>query len=109
MPSSFTNLMRRFLGSKDREAATEESADAVEYEGYRIRPTSRKQGSQWLTAGTISKTFAAGAPMCCWYQIQASGLIGSPTVPSRRIFERSYDCGISSPSFISARIAVGAV
>ena len=48
-------------------------------------------------------------PMTVWYQIQASGLIGSPTVPSRRSFDRSYLFGNSSPSFISARIAVGAV
>ena len=28
-------------------------------------------------------------PTCSWYQIQASGLIGSPTVPSRRRLVRS--------------------
>ncbi len=49
------------------------------------------------------------APMTRWYQIQASGLIGSPTLPSSRSFDRSCLRGSSSPSFISARIAVGAV
>ena len=48
-------------------------------------------------------------PITRWYHIQASGLMGSPTVPSSRKEERSYFPGSSSPSFISARIAVGAV
>ena len=33
-------------------------------------------------------------PMCSWYQIQASGLIGSPTVPSSRRVERSCRVGM---------------
>ena len=48
-------------------------------------------------------------PITRWYHIQASGLIGSPTLPSSRSRDRSYFAGMSSPSFISARIAVGAV
>ncbi len=48
-------------------------------------------------------------PMCSWYQIHASGLIGSPTVPSRRRVERSCRSGCSVPHFMKARIAVGAV
>jgi hypothetical protein len=40
---------------------------------------------------------------------QASGLIGSPTVPSRRSVDRSWRFTGSSPSRISARMAVGAV
>src|SRR5258708_24653448 len=32
-------------------------------------------------------------PIVCWYQIHASGLIGSPTVPSRRSEERSLFFG----------------
>jgi hypothetical protein len=48
-------------------------------------------------------------PMTSWYHIHASGLIGSPTLPSSRSDERSYERGIASPSFISARSAVGAV
>ena len=49
------------------------------------------------------------APMVSWYQIQASGLIGSPTVPSRRSCDRSWPAGHSSPHFMKARMAVGAV
>ena len=48
-------------------------------------------------------------PMTRWYQIQASGLIGSPTVPSSRSDDRSCLFGNSSPHFMKARIAVGAV
>ena len=48
-------------------------------------------------------------PMCRWYQIQASGLIGSPTVPSSRSDQRSCLAACSGPHFIWARIAVGAV
>jgi hypothetical protein len=48
-------------------------------------------------------------PMTFWYQIQASGLIGSPTLPSRRKLERSCFLGQSSPARMNARIAVGAV
>ena len=48
-------------------------------------------------------------PMTERYHIQASGLIGSPTLPSKRSEERSYCAGMWSPSFISARSAVGAV
>src|SRR5262249_49072388 len=48
-------------------------------------------------------------PITSWYQIHASGLIGSPTVPSKRNELRSWRCGHSTPHFIKARIAVGAV
>src|SRR5688572_13738586 len=48
-------------------------------------------------------------PMCLRYQIQASGLMGSPTVPSKRRLERSCFAGHSSPHLMNARIAVGAV
>ncbi len=48
-------------------------------------------------------------PTTRWYHIHASGLIGSPTLPSSRSELKSYCAGHSSPSRISARIAVGAV
>ena len=48
-------------------------------------------------------------PMCSRYQIHASGLIGSPTLPSRRSWERSCRAGCSVPHFMKARMAVGAV
>jgi hypothetical protein len=48
-------------------------------------------------------------PMTSWYHSQALGLIGSPTEPSRRSLVRSWRAGYSSPHFMQARIAVGAV
>jgi hypothetical protein len=48
-------------------------------------------------------------PIASRYQIHASGLIGSPTDPSTRSDDRSNVSGISRPSFMNERIAVGAV
>src|SRR3954454_12858186 len=48
-------------------------------------------------------------PMCSWYHIQASGLIGSPTEPSSFNDDRSCFAGSSAPHFMKVRIAVGAV
>ena len=48
-------------------------------------------------------------PMTRWYQVQASGLIGSPTLPSRRSDDRSCLLGHSSPQRMNERMAVGAV
>ncbi len=48
-------------------------------------------------------------PMWVWYQIHASGLIGSPTLPSRRRLDRSCLAGCAVPHFMKARMAVGAV
>ena len=48
-------------------------------------------------------------PMTSWYQSHAFGLIGSPTLPSRRSFDKSCLFGYSSPHLMHARIAVGAV
>ena len=48
-------------------------------------------------------------PITLWYQSHAFGLIGSPTVPSSRSFDRSWRSGYSAPHFTQARIAVGAV
>ncbi len=47
-------------------------------------------------------------PMFSWYQSQASGLIGSPTDPSRRRLPISCFSGYSAPHFMKVRIAVGA-
>ncbi len=47
-------------------------------------------------------------PITFQYHSQAFGLIGSPTVPSRRSDDRSCAAGCSSPHFMHARIAVGA-
>ena len=48
-------------------------------------------------------------PILSRNHIQASGLIGSPTVPSTRSEDRSYFAGMSSPHFMNVRISVGAV
>src|SRR5437588_13095240 len=46
-------------------------------------------------------------PMNVWYHTHASGLIGSPTEPSRRSDDRSWDSGYWDPHFMNARIAGG--
>ena len=48
-------------------------------------------------------------PTTMWYQSQAFGLIGSPTVPSSFSLDRSCFSTCLTPHFMQARIAVGAV
>src|SRR5437867_12512245 len=48
-------------------------------------------------------------PITSKYHCQAAGLIGSPTVPSKRKLSSSCCLGRLSPCRISERIAVGAV
>src|SRR5204862_1417505 len=57
----------------------------------------------------VSTTGHRSPPMFLRYHIHASGLIGSPTEPSRRNDDRSYLAGHSSPHFMNVRIVVGAV
>src|SRR3954452_12673758 len=57
----------------------------------------------------VSTTGQRPPPMCVWYQTQASGLMGSPTLPSTRSEERSCFSGSCVPHFMYVRIAVGAV
>src|ERR687896_376645 len=57
----------------------------------------------------VSTTGARSPPITFQYQTHASGLIGSPTEPSRRIDDRSCFSGNSVPHRMNARIAVGAV
>ena len=56
----------------------------------------------------VSTTGQVPPPMFSRYQIQASGLIGSPTDPRSRSEVRSCRCGYSTPHFMNVRIAVGA-
>ncbi len=56
----------------------------------------------------VSTTGVRPPPMISRYQIHASGLIGSPTVPSTRSDDRSCLSGYSRPHFMKVRIAVGA-
>ena len=46
-----------WLGGGKRE---EEPGQEVLYKDYSIRPTARRDGGHWLTAGVITKTFEAG-------------------------------------------------
>src|SRR5215469_6935100 len=57
----------------------------------------------------VSTTGQRSRPMFLRYQIQASGLIGSPTEPSTRSEDRSNLAGMSSPHLANVRIVVGAV
>ena len=54
MASKLTGFFRGLLGSGEREDDTESATgEAIEYNGYFIRPAPRRQGGQWLTAGVI--------------------------------------------------------
>ena len=57
----------------------------------------------------VSTTGQRSPPMWRWYHIHASGLMGSPTVPSTRRLDRSRAAGHSSPHLMKVRMAVGAV
>ena len=57
----------------------------------------------------VSTMGALSPPRFLRYHIQASGLIGSPTDPSRRSELRSCAAGMSSPHFMNVRIRVGAM
>ena len=54
------DFLRHHQASKSQEATGPENEATVEYKGYTIRPLPRQQGSQWLTAGVITKQFADG-------------------------------------------------
>ncbi len=53
MASKLGNLFRGLLGSG--EGAPSAEGEALEYKDYVIRPTFRKEASEWLTAGVITK------------------------------------------------------
>ena len=57
----------------------------------------------------VSTTGVRSPPMFSRYQTHASGLIGSPTVPSTRSELRSCFLACSGPHFICVLMAVGAV
>ena len=61
MASMLSGFLRRLTGVGDTDdAASGPSGPAVEYEGYAIHAIPRRQGSQWLTAGLITKEFPDG-------------------------------------------------
>ena len=57
----------------------------------------------------VSTTGQRSPPMTFQYHSHALGLMGSPTVPSRRSLDRSWRSGYFAPHLMQARIAVGAV
>ena len=60
MAFKLADWLRRLIAPKRHQAADQESEAAVEYKGWSIRPTPRREGSQWLTAGVIAKQFPDG-------------------------------------------------
>ncbi len=57
MSSRLTGFLRNLFGAGAAGESRQEAGSTVDYKGYTIRPASRRQGSQWLTVGVISKTF----------------------------------------------------
>ena len=83
-------------------------ATALMFEGV---PTYPDPSRFWqvIDRHQVSTTGQRPSPTTSEYQRQASGLIGSPTVPSSRSDFRDVACTGPSPSRIRARMAVGAV
>lgn len=57
MAPGIGETLGRLFGGTRSGAAAPAAAEPVAYEGYLIRPAPRKEGAQWLTAGTITKQF----------------------------------------------------
>ena len=49
------NFLRGLVGGKDGDAPGASADNAVEYKGFMIHPAARREGSQWLTVGVITK------------------------------------------------------
>jgi len=66
MGSKLGGFFRGLMGSGGSDGSSGGASEAptrgeaAEYNGYSIAPECRKQGSQWLTAGVISKPFDDG-------------------------------------------------
>ena len=61
MASILSGFLRRLTGGEAADdAAAAPVGPALEYQGYAIHPIPRRQGSQWLTAGLITKEFPDG-------------------------------------------------
>ncbi len=60
MASMLSGFLRRLTGGGEDDAAPAARGPAVEYEGYAIHAAPQRQGSQWLTAGVITKEFPDG-------------------------------------------------
>ena len=57
MAFRLTGLLRGLFGGGASGAGRQDAGNTVEYKGYVIRPAARREGSQWLTVGVISKAF----------------------------------------------------
>lgn len=57
MSSGLTGFLRNLFGAGASGEGRQEAGATVDYKGYTIRPASRRQGSQWLTVGVITKSF----------------------------------------------------
>ncbi len=55
-----SGFFSRLFGGGKREPAAEAAGEAVEYKGYRIRPTPFRAEGQFQTAGLIEKDFSEG-------------------------------------------------
>ena len=53
--------LKALFGGGDKPAAEPAEMDAVEYNGYRIRPAPYRANSQFQTCGVIEKDFPDGA------------------------------------------------
>ena len=56
MTPGIGDTLRGIFGSSARVDAAQPAEQPVAYKGYMIRPAPRPEGSQWLTAGVITKT-----------------------------------------------------
>ncbi len=61
MASMLSGFLRRLTGGGDSDdTAAGTRGPALEHNGYTIHAIPRRQGSQWLTAGLITKEFPDG-------------------------------------------------
>lgn len=56
MAPGIGETLRRIFSPKGHGAATQAVEEPVAYKGYTIRAAPKPEGSQWLTAGVISRT-----------------------------------------------------
>ena len=60
MGSGLGGLFRRLMGGGSGDSPGSDGGKAVEYKGCLIRATPRREGSQWLTVGVISRETEGG-------------------------------------------------